>query len=430
MSSEIFGRFALAALVTTAVGGASLVAQEGGETETATEVVQEIETETTETSAADDATVEPLEPMDPAESAEPIEPVEPAEAPRRVNRYDTSVQIFSGLTVHEDEIYEEAVAIMGPLTVHGTVEGDAVAIGGPVEITGTVGGELVSVGGPVHLASTARVNKLVNVGGKLSKAEGAIVEDSIADHGGAGFSIDLSGHGVEIRDDEGDHVHAERDSGVRRRSRVFDSVTDFIGGLAWRAVALSLLLFALAVAAVLAPALIDRTSDKLVQDPWKATAAGLLTEIGFLPALVAGCIFLAISIVGLFLLPVFIPLMLLALLAAFIVGFAAVAQRIGRLIADRFEWDLSGRVTQIAVGVAGLYAICFLGWLLGALPGPFGILATGTWVIGFLILCLAWTTGLGALLLAAFDPPQPQAVTEQSPPPPPTLPDEDEVSGE
>jgi len=147
---------------------------------------------------------------------------------------------------------------------------------------------------------------------------------------------------------------------------------------------------------------------------------------------VAGIIFLVISIVGILLLPVFIPLMLLALAAALVVGFAAVAQRVGALVADRFDWALS-RVPRIAIGAIAIYAISFLGWLLSQLPWM-GIIGGGTSFIGWAIVFIAWTVGLGALLLALFDPPQDEASAstsagEEPQAPPPTLPIDDAAEG-
>ena len=360
----------------------------------------------------------------------PPEPVEPARP--RINRYDTSVQIFSGLTVDADEVYEEAVAIMGPLTIHGVVEGDAVAIGGPVEVSGVVEGELVSIGGPVHLTETAHVGRLVNVGGKLTREEGSVVEDAIEDHASSGFSINIEDGGVHIEsDDDRERTRGRVHRNHREYARVgfYERAGEFFAAMIGNLVALALLIFMLAVAAVLAPRLIDRTRIKLATDPWKAAVAGVLTEIGFLPALIAGCIFLAISIVGILLLPAFIPLMFLALMAAALVGFAAVSQHVGEMVVNRFEWNLPGRVPTIAVGAVALHIMWWLGFVLGLLPGPLSMIGVLTVAVGVVISFIAWTTGLGALLLAAFDPP---AAVESTQPPPPPLPviDEDEPTAD
>lgn len=445
-SNRILGLL-LPALLLTVVATASvlvapLIAQEDPEVE----AVQEVEPPAEEPGVVATGETEPTEQPETvqteteqpeAEQAEPAIPAAPEEPDRpraRVHRYDTSVQIFSGLTVEENEIYEEAVAIMGPLNIYGTVSGDAVAVGGPVEVTGTVGGELVSIGGPVYLGPTARVGRLVNVGGSLTKDEGAVVEDAIEDHGTSGFSINISDGGVRIDEDARDEADRDRDRDAeRRRSRrhavgVYQDIGDFVAGVISNFVLLMLLVFVLAVAAVLAPKLIDRTVVKLTTDPWKAAVAGVLAEIGFLPALVAGCIFLVISIVGIFLLPAFVPLMFLALAVAFVLGFASVSQYVGALVADRFEWSLPGRVPRIALGAVALHLIWLLGWLLGLLPGVLEALGWGTWIIGGLIVFIAWTTGLGALLLAAFDPPRAESVAEQAPPPPSPVPTEGETA--
>ncbi len=358
----------------------------------------------------------------------PPEPEEPEEAPRvRIDRYDTSVQIFSGLTVRENEVYRDAVVILGPLTVHGEVEGDAVAVGGPVEVTGTVGGELVSVGGNVTLGPDAEVGQLVNIGGDLDKHQDAVVHDEIQNVG-SGFSIEIDGDDIEIgTDDIGrrvrEHVH-------ERVRSPFYRIAKFFGGLAWKLVSFAFLVFLLAVAAVLAPKLLDRAESKLQDEGWKAALAGFLAVIGFVPALIAGTLLLVITIVGIFLIPIFVPLVALAFVAALVVGFAASAQAVGSLVASRFNWNAESRFVRIALGAAALYVIGFIGWMLGMMPfmGPVAWLMK---LVGGVIVAIAWITGLGALLLAAFDPPQGNA---QSPaqtlaqPAPPPVPDFDDDS--
>ncbi len=390
--------------------------------------------------AADAAPAESPEPLVEAEDLAvdelevdvPPEPVEPPAVERRtrIDRYDTSVQIFSSLIVEADEVYEEAVAIMGPLTIHGVVEGDAVAVGGPVEVSGVVEGELVSIGGPVHLTATAQVGRLVNVGGKLTREEGSVVEGAIEDHASSGFSINIEDGDVRIGTDDGEGVHVHEDRSDREYASVgfYEKTGEFFAAMIGNLVALALLIFMLAVAAVLAPRLIDRTRAKLATDPWKAAVAGVLTEIGFLPALIAGCIFLAISIVGILLLPAFIPLMFLALMAAALVGFAAVSQHVGEMVVKRFERNLPGRVPTIAIGAVALHFLWWIGFVLGLLPGALSMIGVLTVAVGVVISFIAWTTGLGALLLAAFDPPAAVEPT-QAPPPLPVI-DEDEPTVE
>ncbi len=382
---------------------------------------------------------EPAEPPVVVQEVEVIEPEAPDEpATVRINRHDTSVQIFSGLTVKENEIYNEAVAILGPLNVYGIVKGDAVAVGGPVEVTGKVGGELVSIGGPVHLGPEAEVGKLVNIGGTLDQDEGAVIHGAIQEIGGSGFSIEIDGDKIKFGDDEieeriSERIHERLDRVHERRGRGYRKTARFFGGLAWSLVSMALLLFLLAVAAVLAPRLIDRAEVKTRIDPWKSAVAGFLALVGFVPAMVAGIIFLVISVVGILLIPVFVPLMLLALVAGVIVGFAAVAQRVGGLVSGRFGWSF-GRVPTIAVGAIAIYAI----WLIGKLLSWIPILGWGTELIGCLIVIIAWTVGLGALLLAAFDPPRGDdevggATDDEplvsTPAPPPPIPADEAVVG-
>ena len=76
----------------------------------------------------------------------------------------------------EGKVGSAAVAVLGRLEVDGAVAADAVSVLGGVTVNGSVGGEVVSVLGDVVLGPKAVVNgDLVVVGGRLTKQPGAVV---------------------------------------------------------------------------------------------------------------------------------------------------------------------------------------------------------------------------------------------------------------
>ena len=90
----------------------------------------------------------------------------------------------------EGKVGSAAVAVLGRLVIDGAVAADAVSVLGGVTVNGTVGGEVVSVLGDVVLGPKAVVNgDLVVVGGRLTKEPGAVVrgnEVNVAAFGATG----------------------------------------------------------------------------------------------------------------------------------------------------------------------------------------------------------------------------------------------------
>ena len=268
------------------------------------------------------------------------------------------------------------------ITIAGVVEGDAVAVGGSVHIEsgGRVEGNAVSVGGRVRVASGAAVEgDAVAVGGSVQVEDGATVEGQRSSVGWGDGWRSHSGTGLNFG-----------------WPFFFDSDA---GELIWGMLRALFLLLLCCIAALVARGTLERTSRRLIEEPWKAVFAGLLTQLLFFPVLLLVTVILAVSVIGIPLL-VLVPVAVLALLVATLLGFAAVAQSLGRWAAQRFGWHLAEPFLPVIVGVAMIQGVTIVGRFVG-LPGGFlGLAAFVLIAFGFFLKYVAWTMGLGAMTLS------------------------------
>ncbi len=196
-------------------------------------------------------------------------------------------------------------------------------------------------------------------------------------------------------------------------------VSDVMGGL------MSMVLLALLVCLVLLVARVplERVDRQLVTQPWKSALVGLAAWTFSVPVLLAVTVLLAITVIGcaLFLLYpfLFLYLGLLALL-----GYAAVAYRLGRFLETRFNRSFGGPYMAAVLGVLLIQVWSVLGHILDLLPGPFGFMMG---LFGILVKAVVWMVGIGAVILARFGLapgywPQRGALAPMSPAPIPPVP--------
>jgi len=213
--------------------------------------------------------------------------------------------------------------------------GDAVAIGGDVTVNGVVEGDVVAVGGSVILGSKAVVDgDVVSVGGAIEKEEGARVRRDIVEVNIPGISS----------------VITSLSKGKWRGWSWAFRIITFVGLLA-----LALLLVAII------PKPFGLISAMVQENTLKVTLWGLLGLVLAVPL----AILLAISLVGIPL----IPLEIILVGCAFLVGYIAVAQLIGKKMAAALKrpdlnilWGTSwGLITLWVIGWVPV-----LGWLVKA----------------------------------------------------------------
>jgi hypothetical protein len=295
--------------------------------------------------------------------APPAAPTPPADE-IHWRKSSAKVHIGSSIVVAEEEHVTDPV----------------VAVGGSVTVLGRVDDDVVAVGGSVRLGPKARVRGDVTaVGGRVDQDKGAQI-------GGTVNEIRI-GPQFDLRPWHFFDGHW------------FDGWSA-VGGsfrLVGTLMRISLVVLLVMIVALIASGPVERIGDRAGREPWLSGFTGLMAQLLFIPVLVLTIVILAVSIIGIPLL-VLVPFGIIAFLLAVLVGFAGVAQRLGR-------WAVGPDrplFVALAVGVVLVSAVALLTRLLTLLPLP---LWPVTWIVGltgFLIEYIAWTVGLGAALLTRF----------------------------
>lgn len=257
------------------------------------------------------------------------------------------------------------------------------SLGGDVRVEGRVRDEIVVVGGRLELTPTADVRgDITLVGGELVSAPGAR-------HAGA--------------------VHHAVGGDWPRWSWPALSWSWFDPGGAARWVSLAatlgrvaLLAVAVFVMTLLASGRVARIGDAAAATPLRAGLTGLATQVLFVPALVVVAVVMAVTIVGLPFIALVLPLAVLTMCAAMLLGFTGLARRLGLALGARFGWGGSAAAGAALLGLTAIVLPTVLSRLVGVAPG---LLSPVTWsllAIGTAIEYVAWTVGLGAAVLTGL----------------------------
>ena len=351
-----------------------------------------------------------------APEAVELESLSPAEARREARRQkrprrggsrsDQKFAFGSTIKIQEGEVASDLLALGGGIKVDGEVLGNAVAVGGSVKVEGRVTGDVVAVGRNVELGPNAEVlGDAISVGGKVVREEGSTVAGRVSEVA-VGGDIDF-----------GDWWWINR--GIDWGDRGPFSWGAWVD-LSWSLVSSLLLLVLTALVLLVVRDPVDRVGRLAFAEPFKALLVGLAVELLFLPAFVVIAVLLAISIIGIPLL-LFLPFFLLLLVAASLFGFTGVAVGAGRFLKERFALGINNRLAFLVVGLAGIQGISLAEEFLDGIGLPFFIYALFG-LFGFLVKYLAWTTGLGAVVLGRFgsrSTPIPRPPVATPPPLPP-----------
>ena len=228
---------------------------------------------------------------------------------------------------------------------------DAVAIGGRVTVDGVVEHDVVAVGGSVLLGSKAAVGRnVVSVGGTIEKAEGAEVRGDLIEVTMPGVANLLTS------------ISRDAWQGLRWAFGILYFLA-FVGFLA----------LALLIVAIL-PKSVGLISAAVENSTLKAALCGLLGVVLIVPL----AVFLAISVVGI----VLIPLEIFLVVCTFLIGYIAVAQVIGKKITAALRKPDQPMLWETFWGLIILWVIGWvpvLGWIakaLAALLGLGGVIAS------------------------------------------------------
>jgi hypothetical protein len=255
---------------------------------------------------------------------------------RRGRRGSERVVLGQSLNVGAEEVVDKAVAVGGSVTIAGHVRRDAVAVGGSVTLLpgARVEGDAVAIGGTVSVDEGATLEgDNVSLGGTIPTMLGSMVRWAV-----------------------GGRPHLRSMFGWAARTT--------------RAV----LLYVIAVLIAAAfPSALSRVTAYLVNRPGLATLGGLAIVLGFLPL----CALLAVTIIGIPLIPVAVIFLVALLLFGFTVSAGWLGERMP-LLQDRTP------VKTVALGGVVLAVVSLVPW------------------IGTSVLVLVAAISAGAALLSRF----------------------------
>jgi hypothetical protein len=242
----------------------------------------------------------------------------------------------------------------GPLEISGTVDGNAAAIGGDIVLLpgGHVRGDALSVGGHVKLA-----------GGTVDGEMRSI----------SGFSV-------------GPLTGAKLTRGQAMRRSLSLSVACY----------LILVAMALAVA-FFARGHLETIASTIRTDFSRALLLGVLGEVAILPLFLLSVVALAITIVGILLIPFAAVAVALGVMGALALGFLAMTLLAGDAImrGDTTPGEPRPIVSHLITGLTVFLVL----WLLGGAASYAGIIGSVLRLLAFLCTWIAATVGLGAVII-------------------------------
>jgi hypothetical protein len=259
---------------------------------------------------------------------------------------------------------------------------DAVlVIGGSATIEGRVRDGVVVVGGDLHLLPTADVRgDVVLVGGQLTRDAGAQLI------GGVNY--------VSFSD------WSRRNLGWWPSVR-FGEVGRWLT-LAGTIARVSLLAVLMTMMLIVARAPVARVGRAALAEPLRAFIIGFAAEIFFLPLLIAASIGLALTIIGIPFVAILVPIAILLAVFAFVLGFTALACRLGEWIEDRLGWQPGNAFLATALGFIVLLAPTLLARFVGLSSIGLAPLTFLLVAIGLTVEFVAWTVGLGAAIVTGL----------------------------
>jgi hypothetical protein len=323
----------------------------------------------------------------------------PPERPRHRSHRGGQTGFGSSVYVDRDEVVDDVVVFGGSVTVEGRVEGGVVVIGGTVHIDGEVTQDVTVVGGSINLGPNARVRGDVNaIGGAVHRSPGAEI----------GGRVEEVEHGFYPWWRTGPWSWRTHWSPWR----VWD--------VAWPLTGLVILALLVALIVAVGRRPVERIATRAGLEPLKAGIVGLLVAIFTVPVVVIVCVVLAVTVIGIPIMVVFLLLFIFVGIPAFfvfsLVGYSAVALRVGRWAEGRFGWRLESPLVAAVVGVFVLGVLGLIGDFLGIFGGAVSVFSVMFGVVGGCIQFLAWAVGFGALFVVLYER---RGRSRAVPPPPP-----------
>jgi hypothetical protein len=279
------------------------------------------------------------------------------------------------------ELPEPSAIRSGDVTVTAgeSIQGDLVTLSGDIDVAGTVDGDVVALGGGVLIQSGARVTGSVVAAGGQVRLDGGLVEGEV----------------VET---------------VLRATEIPPPVrgSPVVLALGWACVLAAIGLVAL----LLARRNLERVAGAVRARFGRSLIFGVIGQLAFFPALLAIIVVLAITIVGLLVIPIALVAFLTAVAGAAALGFLAVAYASGDSLLNRLRGARSSPVGLSLFAGLGIYVIA---WVLAAALSEVAVVGAVLRAGVGLVTWVALTAGFGATILTRagsrdFEPEAPEPV--------------------
>jgi hypothetical protein len=292
----------------------------------------------------------------------------------------TRIAVGQDVRIERDEEVTEAVIV----------------VGGNLIVDGRVRDGVFVAGGDIHLSATADVRgEVIVAGGRITRDEGARQLGRVSYVSIGGWWRDWGWPTIR-----------------------FGEVGRWVS-LAGTIARVSVLGLLMMMVLAVARAPVARVGRAALAEPLRAFFVGLAAEIFFLPFLIAASIGLALTIIGIPFVAILVPIAIVLAVFAFVLGFTALACRLGEWVEDRLGWQPGNAFVATAIGFVILLGPTMLARFVdlaawGA-PVSFALLA-----VALTVEVVAWTIGLGAAIITGlgrwYTVPPPVSVQ----PPPPT----------
>jgi hypothetical protein len=261
-------------------------------------------------------------------------------------------------------------------------------------------GDMSVPAGTTTSGSVMVIRGNLDVYGNVDGAATAVLGDVVVHEGGRvrGGAVALGGHvrneggsilGV-IKDVGATHNRSTVSFGGRPRTTIGSLVSAFI----WLVVLLLVGTFVL----FYLRDYFKRAVEVVTNETGRSLLTGAIGGVASIPALIAIIVALAITIVGVFLIPVGVAVFLIAISGVGILGFLAVAQVAGVAIAGKREAETpAGQELQyLYTGILAFSAL----WIIAAAFTWFPILGSILRMLAFSVTFVAVATGFGAVILS------------------------------
>jgi hypothetical protein len=261
-------------------------------------------------------------------------------------------------------------------------------------------GDMIVPAGTTTSGSVLVIRGNLDVYGNVDGAATAILGDVIVHDGGRvrGGAVALMGH---VRNEGGSILGVIKDVGTtHNRSTVSfggrprTTIGSLVSAFVWLVVLLLVGTFVL----FFMGDYFKRTVEVITNETGRSLLTGILAGLATVPAVVALCIAMAITIIGIFFVPIGIAAFLVAVSGIAILGFLAVAHVAGIAISRKSASETPGgeELQYLFTGILAFSAL----WIVAAAFTWFPILGALLRMLAFSVTFVAVATGFGAVILS------------------------------